>query len=269
MSKKWGIFSFQTSFRHEEEITEGNYAEADAHLEEQFDSLVLAVDRFRDVYKNSEIFKDTGLTVTYYILTEYFIDSICEDDEDSTDASFEDIYFTSSLPVKGNSATRLRYDISEWVRENEARFKGFFNKDILCYTIDIWNDYHEVDRETETTDKFVYDMNDVQEWTLRDVVEQIDKEPWEGSVLQKDECDPDEPIFILIIEEINDDDADIVKARSECNFTQEEVCGLIEIPLRTYQQWEQGKATPPAYVEKLIIREMYRQRAKQIEEKCE
>lgn len=33
---------------------------------------------------------------------------------------------------------------------------------------------------------------------------------------------------------------------------------LLEIPKRTIEDWETGKRNPPAYVEKLIIRELER-----------
>lgn len=50
----------------------------------------------------------------------------------------------------------------------------------------------------------------------------------------------------------------IKKARKKAGLTQAKMSDLLEIPKRTIEDWETGKRNPPAYVEKLIIRELER-----------
>ena len=48
----------------------------------------------------------------------------------------------------------------------------------------------------------------------------------------------------------------IKEARIEAKLTQQQVHDLLEIPLRTIEDWERGLRTPPAYVEKLIVEKL-------------
>ncbi len=50
----------------------------------------------------------------------------------------------------------------------------------------------------------------------------------------------------------------IKEARLNAGLTQARMSELLEIPKRTIGDWETGKRTPPAYVEKLVIRELER-----------
>lgn len=50
----------------------------------------------------------------------------------------------------------------------------------------------------------------------------------------------------------------IKEARISANLTQKQMSDLFEIPLRTIENWEAGKRTPPSYVEKLIIEKLER-----------
>lgn len=50
----------------------------------------------------------------------------------------------------------------------------------------------------------------------------------------------------------------IKEARIKAGLTQAKMSDLLEIPKRTIGDWETGTRTPPAYVEKLIIRELER-----------
>ena len=45
----------------------------------------------------------------------------------------------------------------------------------------------------------------------------------------------------------------IKEARYLSGLTQKEVSVLLEIPLRTLENWESGVRVPPVYVEKLIV----------------
>lgn len=47
-------------------------------------------------------------------------------------------------------------------------------------------------------------------------------------------------------------------ARLNAGLTQARMSELLEIPKRTIGDWETGTRKPPAYVEKLIIRELER-----------
>ena len=50
----------------------------------------------------------------------------------------------------------------------------------------------------------------------------------------------------------------IKEARLNAGLTQAQMSELLEIPKRTIGDWETGTRKPPAYVEKLIIRELER-----------
>lgn len=50
----------------------------------------------------------------------------------------------------------------------------------------------------------------------------------------------------------------IREARLNAGLTQAQMSYLLEIPKRTIGDWETGKRNPPAYVEKLVIRELER-----------
>lgn len=50
----------------------------------------------------------------------------------------------------------------------------------------------------------------------------------------------------------------IKEARLNANLTQENMAKKLDIPIRTIQDWEAGRRTPPIYVEKLIIAELER-----------
>lgn len=48
----------------------------------------------------------------------------------------------------------------------------------------------------------------------------------------------------------------IKDARLNAGLTQKAMSDLLEIPLRTIENWEGGKSKPPIYVEKLIIEKL-------------
>lgn len=48
----------------------------------------------------------------------------------------------------------------------------------------------------------------------------------------------------------------IKDARLNAGLTQQAMSDLLEIPLRTIENWEGGKSKPPTYVEKLIIEKL-------------
>jgi DNA-binding transcriptional regulator YiaG len=50
----------------------------------------------------------------------------------------------------------------------------------------------------------------------------------------------------------------IKEARLNAGLTQAQMSYLLEIPKRTIGDWETGTRKPPAYVEKLVIRELDR-----------
>mgnify|MGYP003198693835 CR=1 FL=1 len=50
----------------------------------------------------------------------------------------------------------------------------------------------------------------------------------------------------------------IKEARLNAGLTQQRMSEVFEIPKRTIENWETGKRIPPAYVEKLVIRELER-----------
>ncbi|MFQ7137559.1 MAG: helix-turn-helix domain-containing protein [Ruminococcus sp.] len=50
----------------------------------------------------------------------------------------------------------------------------------------------------------------------------------------------------------------IKEARLNAGLTQQRMSEVFEIPKRTIENWETGKRNPPAYVEKLVIRELER-----------
>lgn len=50
----------------------------------------------------------------------------------------------------------------------------------------------------------------------------------------------------------------IKEARLKANLTQDGMAEKLSIPIRTIQDWEAGRRTPPEYVEKLVIAELER-----------
>lgn len=50
----------------------------------------------------------------------------------------------------------------------------------------------------------------------------------------------------------------IREARLSAGLTQQRMSKVFEIPKRTIENWEAGIRKPPAYVEKLVIRELGR-----------
>ena len=49
---------------------------------------------------------------------------------------------------------------------------------------------------------------------------------------------------------------DFKKARTEAGLTQMQVFELISVPRRTVQDWERGLKEPPAYVQRLLLKEL-------------
>lgn len=50
----------------------------------------------------------------------------------------------------------------------------------------------------------------------------------------------------------------IKEARLKANLTQDGMAEKLSIPIRTIQDWEAGRRTPPEYVERLVIAELKR-----------
>lgn len=48
----------------------------------------------------------------------------------------------------------------------------------------------------------------------------------------------------------------IKEAREHAGLSRAEMSRLFEIPLRTLEEWDAGRRTPPSYVEKLIIEKL-------------
>lgn len=48
----------------------------------------------------------------------------------------------------------------------------------------------------------------------------------------------------------------IKEARLAAGLTQRKMSELLEIPLRTIEEWEAGRRKPPIYVEKLIVEKL-------------
>ena len=48
----------------------------------------------------------------------------------------------------------------------------------------------------------------------------------------------------------------IKEAREEAGLSRAEMSRLFEIPVRTLEEWDAGRRTPPPYVEKLIIEKL-------------
>lgn len=48
----------------------------------------------------------------------------------------------------------------------------------------------------------------------------------------------------------------IKEARIAAGLSQKKMSQMLEVPVRTIQDWEGGKRQPPAYVEKLIIEKL-------------
>lgn len=50
----------------------------------------------------------------------------------------------------------------------------------------------------------------------------------------------------------------IKEAREQAGLSRSEMSRQFEIPLRTLEEWDAGRRTPPPYVEKLIIEKLQR-----------
>ena len=48
----------------------------------------------------------------------------------------------------------------------------------------------------------------------------------------------------------------IKEAREQAGLSRAEMSRLFEIPIRTLEEWDAGRRTPPTYVEKLIIEKL-------------
>ena len=48
----------------------------------------------------------------------------------------------------------------------------------------------------------------------------------------------------------------IKEAREQAGLSRAEMSRIFEIPLRTLEEWDAGRRTPPPYVEKLIIEKL-------------
>ena len=48
------------------------------------------------------------------------------------------------------------------------------------------------------------------------------------------------------------------ETRLKAELTQKEMSDMLEIPVRTIQDWEREERKPPVYVEKLVLRELER-----------
>lgn len=48
----------------------------------------------------------------------------------------------------------------------------------------------------------------------------------------------------------------IKEARERIGLSRAEMARLFEIPVRTLEDWDAGRRTPPSYVEKLIIEKL-------------
>ncbi|MEE1046051.1 MAG: helix-turn-helix transcriptional regulator, partial [Clostridia bacterium] len=56
----------------------------------------------------------------------------------------------------------------------------------------------------------------------------------------------------------------IKESRKAAGLTQKQMSEVFDIPQRTIEDWETGKRTPPAYVEKLIVEKLERIRTEQV-----
>lgn len=50
----------------------------------------------------------------------------------------------------------------------------------------------------------------------------------------------------------------IKEAREEAGLSRAEMSRVFEIPVRTLEEWDAGRRTPPPYVEKLIVEKLQR-----------
>jgi DNA-binding transcriptional regulator YiaG len=48
----------------------------------------------------------------------------------------------------------------------------------------------------------------------------------------------------------------IKEAREQAGLSRAEMSRIFEIPIRTLEEWDAGRRTPPPYVEKLIIEKL-------------
>ena len=44
--------------------------------------------------------------------------------------------------------------------------------------------------------------------------------------------------------------------RAELHITQREAYTALEVPRRTYEDWERGQRTPPEYLQRIILRQL-------------
>lgn len=54
--------------------------------------------------------------------------------------------------------------------------------------------------------------------------------------------------------------ATLKQERIKCKLTQKSIVETLGIPLRTIEDWESGKRTPPEYVQRFILNELKRKR---------
>ncbi len=48
----------------------------------------------------------------------------------------------------------------------------------------------------------------------------------------------------------------LTEARLDAGLTQAQVCEILEIPMRTWQSWEQGKRECPQWCKRLLLKEL-------------
>lgn len=48
----------------------------------------------------------------------------------------------------------------------------------------------------------------------------------------------------------------IKEAREQAGLSRAEMSRIFEIPIRTLEEWDAGRRTPPPYVEKLIVEKL-------------
>lgn len=44
--------------------------------------------------------------------------------------------------------------------------------------------------------------------------------------------------------------------RAELHITQREAYTILDVPRRTYENWEAGTAAPPPYIQRIILRQL-------------
>lgn len=58
------------------------------------------------------------------------------------------------------------------------------------------------------------------------------------------------------------------KLRTEAGLSMAKMSELTEIPIRTIEDWERGKRTPPSYVQKFVIEDLTKRKEVQNNEVC-